>query len=407
MAFCLTTLEGSFMCGIIGDAAQRQTLDYLVNGLRRRDYSGYGSAGAGLGSREGLSPENWAVSQEISEQVLALASGIAAWDEGIPLNRKFDSIERIVAVGSGSSCNAALAAKVAFQEFARLPFEVVPAGEFKSSGRVLGPKVLLLAVSSTVEPAGTFAAVQAALAAGSPILVLTGAPDSALAENADQVIATQAGLECGPVSTKYHTSQLLNLLMLAIYLGRIRGGLTRERFETLLRDARRLPGHVEGMLRQDTFVRFLARKYQDGHWFAYMGRRYHAATAREGALKMTEIGGLASEAWDVDDVKPGRLAIVDHRTVCVAVAPRGVGTEKTLSFLRDVRARGAIVTTVATDGDLRAADVSDHVLEIPTCEEPFSTILGIVPLQLLSFHRAVALEREADKLASPVKVGSM
>jgi glucosamine--fructose-6-phosphate aminotransferase (isomerizing) len=173
--------------------------------------------------------------------------------------------------------------------------------------------------------------------------------------------------------------------------------MTADRFDELMRSARKIPGQVEGILCRDTLIRNCARKYQEGRDFVYIGRRYNLATACEGALKMKELTHIAAEAFGGGEMKHGPLALVDHRTVCVAVAPRGLASEKLISNIKEVRARGGVILSVATEGDQRVADVSDHVIEIPDCDEMFSPILAVIPLQLLAYHRAVALERDVER----------
>jgi glucosamine--fructose-6-phosphate aminotransferase (isomerizing) len=129
----------------------------------------------------------------------------------------------------------------------------------------------------------------------------------------------------------------------------------------------------------------------------YIGRRYNLATAYEGALKMKEISYLHAEGYGAGEMKHGPLALVDSRMACVAIAPRGRVTEKVVSNIQEIRARQGRVIAVATRGDRLLASVADHVLEIPECDEIFSPVLAVIPLQLLAYHTAVRLGRDVDQ----------
>jgi glucosamine--fructose-6-phosphate aminotransferase (isomerizing) len=198
-------------------------------------------------------------------------------------------------------------------------------------------------------------------------------------------------------ATKTYTSQLTVLLLLALHLGRRRGALDGDRFAALLADARRLPGRVAEVLESAASARACAARYGRGRHFMYLGRRYNLATAYEGALKMKEISYLHAEGYGAGEMKHGPLALVDERLVCVAVAPRGRVTEKMVSNIQEIRARKGRVISVATRGDELLRSVSDDVLEIPACEEMFSPVLAVIPLQLLAYWTAVELGRDVDR----------
>ena len=129
----------------------------------------------------------------------------------------------------------------------------------------------------------------------------------------------------------------------------------------------------------------------------YIGRRYNLATAYEGALKMKEISYLHAEGYGAGEMKHGPLALVDSKMVCVAIAPQGRVTEKMVSNIQEIRARKGRVIAIATEGDTLVPSVADHVLEIPSCEEMWSPVLSVVPLQLFAYHAATALGRDVDQ----------
>ena len=335
--------------------------------------------------------------QEIHAQPHTLAAEVDAWDRGLEGVKLPRDLERVTIVGCGSAWHAGLVARTAIEELARIPADVATASELRYGDPLFGPKTLILAISQSGETADTLASVRAAREAGSPVLAITNMNGSTLAREADAALRMNAGPEVGVAATKTYTSQVLNGLLFALHLGRARGTVTPGRFEELMEEARRLSAQAEHILARDTLVRACARKYQDGYGFMFIGRRYNLPTALEGALKMKEITYFPAEGHGAGEMKHGPLALIDERTVCVAVAPRGRTTEKLISNIEEARARGGTILSVATEGDAAVAAVSDHCIEIPACEELFSPILAVIPLQLLAYHRAVGLGRDVDR----------
>jgi glucosamine--fructose-6-phosphate aminotransferase (isomerizing) len=335
--------------------------------------------------------------QEIHAQAQTLAAEVDAWGRGIQDIKLPKDLERVTVVGCGSSWHAGLVGKYAIEELARIPTEVTYASELRYGDPLFTKKTLVVAISQSGETADTLASVRAARAAGSPVLAITNGNGNTMAREADSHVSMNAGQEVGVAATKTYTSQVMNAILLAMHLGRARGTLPQSRFDALMEEARKVSGHVERLLARDTLVRACARKYQEGFGFMFLGRRYNFATALEGALKMKEITYFPAEGHAAGEMKHGPLALIDDRTVCVAIAPRGKTTEKMVSNIEEVRARGGHILSIATDGDTSVASVSDQCIEIPACEEIFSPILSVVPLQLLAYFRAVGLGRDVDK----------
>jgi len=335
--------------------------------------------------------------KEIFEQQQTIAAEVSGRDEALDDVRLPRDIERIVVVACGTAWHAGLVGKVAFEELARVPVDVTMASELRYGDTPLGPETLTIAVSQSGETADTLAAVRLAQGAGSKVLAVTNVKGSTLAREADQVLFMRAGLEVGVAATKTYTSQVMNMLFLAAHLGRKRGALASDRFQALVREARRLPGLVERVLEGAAEIRKCARKFSRGYDFMYIGRRYNLATAFEGALKMKEISYLHAEGYGAGEMKHGPLALVDETMTCVAIAPRGRVTEKMLSNIQEIRARKGRVIAVATKGDRALRSVADHVFEIPACEEMYSPVLAAIPLQLFAYYTATALGRDVDQ----------
>jgi glucosamine--fructose-6-phosphate aminotransferase (isomerizing) len=335
--------------------------------------------------------------KEIHEQQQTIAAEVAGRDEALDDVKLPRDIDRVVVVACGTAWHAGLVGKVAIEEAARLPVEVGLASELRYGDHPFGPGVLTVAVSQSGETADTLAAVRIAQEAGSKVLAVTNVKGSTLAREADQVLFMRAGLEVGVAATKTYTSQVMNLLFLAAHLGRRRGALTGARFQQIQKEARRLPGLAGRLLADAKEIRKIARKFSRGYDFMYIGRRYNLATAYEGALKMKEISYLHAEGYGAGEMKHGPLALVDDRMTCVAIAPAGRVTEKMISNIQEIRARRGHVISIATRGDKLVRSVSDHVIEIPPCDEMFSPVLAVIPLQLLAYYTATSLGRDVDQ----------
>ncbi|HUR39341.1 MAG TPA: glutamine--fructose-6-phosphate transaminase (isomerizing), partial [Planctomycetota bacterium] len=335
--------------------------------------------------------------KEIHEQQQTIAAEVTGRDEALDDIKLPRDIERIVIVACGTAWHAGLVGKVAFEELARLPVDVATASEMRYGDAPLGPETLTIAISQSGETADTLAAVRMAQQAGSKVLAVTNVKGSTLSREADQTLFMRAGLEVGVAATKTYTSQVMNMLFLAAHLGRKRGALAADRFQALVREARRLPGLVERVLEDTAEIRKCARKFSRGYDFMYIGRRYNLATAFEGALKMKEISYLHAEGYGAGEMKHGPLALVDESMTCVAISPQGRVKEKMLSNIQEIRARKGRVIVVATKGDRSVRSVADHVFEIPACEEIYSPVLAAIPLQLFSYYTATALGRDVDQ----------
>ncbi len=304
-------------------------------------------------------------------------------------------LRRVTIVACGTAWHAGLVAKGALEELTRLPTEVGLASELRYGDTPFDRDTLTLAISQSGETQDTLAAVRSAQAAGSKTLAVTNVRGSTLSREADGVLYMRAGLEIGVAASKTYTSQLLNALLFAIHLGRLRGSLPRARARELLRDALTLPNKAKEVLENDRSIRRCAGRFLRGFSYMYIGRRYNLATAYEGALKMKEISYLHAEGYGAGEMKHGPLALVDRRMTVVAIAPEGRVFEKMVSNMQEISARKGRLVAVVTRG--RPVPIAEEIFEIPPCEEMFSPVLAVLPLQLLAYHTAVGLGRDVDQ----------
>jgi glucosamine--fructose-6-phosphate aminotransferase (isomerizing) len=335
--------------------------------------------------------------KEIHEQKRSLATELVGRTPDLEALELPQSLRRVVITACGTAWHAGLVGKLALEELARLPADVWLASELRYADYPFGKDTLTIAVSQSGETADTLASVRLAREAGSTVLALTNVRGSSLEREADRVLHMRCGPELGVAATKTYTSQLVNLIQLAVHLGLGRGTLAPEREKELRREFELLPRKAAEILDHADAVERCAREIGEDCSFIYIGRRYNLPTACEGALKMKEISYLHAEGYGAGEMKHGPLALVDARMMCVAVAPAGRVTDKVISNIQEIRARHGRVISVASRGDSRIPKVSDHVIEIPGCDELLSPVLAVMPLQLLAYHSAVRLGRSVDQ----------
>ncbi|MDA7906542.1 SIS domain-containing protein, partial [Mariniblastus sp.] len=219
---------------------------------------------------------------------------------------------------------------------------------------------------------------------------------SSIAQEADGGIYLHAGPEIGVASTKAYTSQCMALVMLALYLGRLRH-LSYNRGRKMISRIQEIPDKVEMALKQNDHIASIAKKYQHCNNFLYLGRHYNFPTALEGALKLKEISYIHAEGYPAAEMKHGPIALVDEQTPSVFVMPQGFIYEKVMSNLEEIKARGGPVIAIAAEGDERIAEVADDVIYIPQTVEYLQPIVSAIPLQLLSYHIALLRGCDVDK----------
>jgi glucosamine--fructose-6-phosphate aminotransferase (isomerizing) len=263
---------------------------------------------------------------------------------------------------------------------------------------------MTLLISQSGETADTIAAQREAKAKGSKTLAICNVVGSMITREAAGTIYTHAGPEIGVASTKAFTGQLTALYLFALYLAQVRGAMTREQAKAAVQELMRIPGKLEQILTHDEACDELAKTYIRAQDFLFLGRGIHYPIALEGALKLKEISYIHAEGYPAGEMKHGPNALIDENLPVVIIATRDVTSaqsmvryEKTMSNLKEVKARSGIVIALATEGDKEIAEEADHVLFVPPAPEELSAILEIVPLQLLAYHIAVRRGCDVDQ----------
>ncbi len=298
-------------------------------------------------------------------------------------------LRRIFIVACGTSYHAGLIVSYAIEQLARVPVQIDVASEFRYRQPVFDPDTLVIGITQSGETADTLAAMRLAREAGSPVLALTNIMGSQATREADYVLFTRAGLEIGVAATKTHTAQVAAMLLLALRLAWARGAQTEAELKRLGHELRAVPEKVEQLLAWDQGpVMEIAGRYHDERFFLYLGRGMGFAVCLEGALKLKEISYIPTEAYAAGEMKHGPIALLDEGSPVVVVADDSPIFAKLVSNIEEVRARGADVIAVATEGNETIAELSRDVLWVPATDHHLAPILTVVPLQLLAYHIA-------------------
>ena len=307
-------------------------------------------------------------------------------------------IRRVVVVACGTSYHAGLVGRYAIEQWARLPVEMDIASEYRYRNPVVGPGDLVIGITQSGETADTLAAMRLARRAGATVLAVSNVMGSQATREADGTLFTRAGLEIGVAATKTFVSQVAAMYLLALKLAELHGTLGPDDLLRLVEEMRRLPDLLADVIESvDGPVAQVAEEWQHAGFFLYLGRHIGLAVCLEGALKLKEVSYIPTDAYAAGEMKHGPIALLDQRTPVVCVATDAPVLEKMLSNVSEVRARGAHVLAVATEGSLEVAEHAESVFWVPRTDWILQPILAVVPLQLLAYRIARARGLNVDQ----------
>jgi glucosamine--fructose-6-phosphate aminotransferase (isomerizing) len=301
---------------------------------------------------------------------------------------QFEDVDKVFVVACGTAFHAGLVAKYAIEHWARLPVEIDIASEFRYRDPVLDAKTLTLAVSQSGETIDTLEAARHARHQQSPVIAITNTVGSSIARESDAVLYTRAGPERGVAASKTFATQMVALHLLALYLAQVRGTMYPDEVSSYVDGMASLPAQVKRALELDDQIQELAARYQGARDVLFIGRHTGYPAALEGALKLKEISYIHAEGYPAGELKHGPIALVEPGVPVVAIATECHVYPKVLSNIQEVKARGAEVIAVATEGDGEIANIADHVLFVPRTHELLAPIVVTVPLQLFAYHIA-------------------
>ena len=347
--------------------------------------------------------------KEIHEQPTSLADTLAERAgpdgrvvlEGLGLTPDaIRSIKQVIIVACGTSYHAGLVGKYALERWARVPVEVEVASEFRYRDPVIGPDCLCIAISQSGETADTLAAMRLARQAGAQVLAVTNIVGSQATREAGGVLFTRAGLEIGVAATKTFLTQVMAMLLLSLHFADHRGHLTGAQVREYTEELRHIPALLRDYLEDGAAVRVdqVAGKYASSRFFLCLGRNMGLPVALEGALKLKEISYIPTDAYAAGEMKHGPIALLEEGSPVLVVATDSRVYDKLISNVQEVRARGARVIAVGSEGNQTLAEMADEILYVPRTDEMLAPLLSIVPLQLFAYYVA---KHKGEKVDQP------
>jgi glucosamine--fructose-6-phosphate aminotransferase (isomerizing) len=344
--------------------------------------------------------------KEIHEQADAVAETVAdrlgdgvvdLGDIGIADDFLRD-VRRVVIVACGTSYHAGLVGRYAIETWARRPVEMDIASEFRYRDPVLSERDLVIGITQSGETADTLAAMRLARERGAKVLAITNIMGSQATRDADGVLFTRAGLEIGVAATKTFVAQAAAMYLFALKLAQVHETLEPDVMRRLCHEMRDLPSQITRLVEEtNERVRGIAEHWRDAGFFLYLGRHAGLPICLEGALKLKEISYIPTDAYAAGEMKHGPIALLDERTPVICVATESHVLDKVLSNMAEVRARGAHVVAVATEGNARVAEYAEEVVEVPRTDWLLQPLLAVIPLQLLAYHIARARGLNVDQ----------
>ncbi len=310
---------------------------------------------------------------------------------------KFTNANRIIIVACGTSWHAGLVAEYIFEDLARIPVEVEYASEFRYRNPIITEKDVVIAISQSGETADTLAAIKLAKQKGAFVYGVCNVVGSTISRETHSGTYTHAGPEIGVASTKAFTTQITVLTMIALRLARAKGTISQRDFMEQLQELDTIPAKVEEALQSDDKIKEIAAKFKDAANFLYLGRGYNFPVALEGALKLKEISYIHAEGYPAAEMKHGPIALIDEQMPVVVIAVNSNHYEKVVSNIEEIKARNGKIIAVVTEGDTQVKELADFIMEVPKTPESLSPLVTTIPLQLLSYHIAVMLNKNVDQ----------
>ena len=306
-------------------------------------------------------------------------------------------LKKIYIVACGSAYHVGVVGKYVIERMCRIPVEVEVASEFRYHDPLISNDDLVIVISQSGETADTLAALKEAKARGARILSIVNVVGSAIANASDDVIYTWAGPEIAVATTKAYSTQLAVIYLITVYMAEKLGRLAEEEYKKLIAELNSLPDKVSEILKNKEEIQYLASQFFSCKSIFFIGRNIDYAVSLEGSLKLKEISYIHSEAYAAGELKHGTISLIENGTLVVALATGSALYDKTISNVKEVKARGAVVMAVTTENRSHVEDVCDHVVRIPDADELILPSLSVIPLQLFGYYVASLKGCDIDK----------
>ena len=275
--------------------------------------------------------------------------------------------------------------------------EVEYASEFRYRNPVIGNKDVVIAISQSGETADTLAAIKLAKNNGAFVFGICNVVGSSISRETDSGAYTHAGPEIGVASTKAFTTQITSLVLIALRLAKQKGTISNSLFKQYLVELETIPGKIEKVLNNNDLTLEIAKIYKNSKNFLYLGRGFNFPVALEGALKLKEISYIHAEGYPAAEMKHGPIALIDENMPIVVIATKFEHYDKIVSNVQEIKSRKGKIIAIITEGDKHVKNIADHYIEVPASLELLSPLLTTIPLQLLSYHIAVLLDKNVDQ----------
>ncbi|HAN10412.1 MAG TPA: glutamine--fructose-6-phosphate transaminase (isomerizing) [Clostridiales bacterium] len=318
--------------------------------------------------------------------------------DGINLDKEtLDKINKIYMVACGTAYHASLVGKYLIERLARIPVVADVASEFRYRDPIIDKNTLVIVISQSGETADTLAALRLAKEKGARTIGIVNVVGSTIARECDDILYTLAGPEIAVASTKAYSAQLIAMYLISCYIATQKGYISEEEFIMFRNSLLAISDNIKQILKNEDRVKEIANKYKNCDNVFYIGRGLDYLVAKEGSLKLKEVAYIHSEAYEAGELKHGPIALIHDNTLVVGIATDEHLFEKTMSNLKEVKARGAKILAITLEGKEDIMDVADDVIYIPNTEWIFTSILANIPQQLIAYHMSILLGHDVDK----------
>ena len=310
---------------------------------------------------------------------------------------KFKKARRIIICACGTSWHAGLIGKYIIEEFCKIPVEVEYSSEFRYRNPVLFDDDVVIAISQSGETADTLAAIQLAKSKGALLYGICNVVGSSIPRATDSGSYIHAGPEIGVASTKAFTAQVSTLILMALAIAKEKNTISKEYLAQIVNELWQIPEKIERILKTNNRTKLYSQIFTYAKNFIYLGRGYNYPVALEGALKLKEISYIHAEGYPAAEMKHGPIALIDEEMPVIVIAPKAANYDKVVSNIQEIKARKGKIISIVTEGDTEVKALSDFSFVIPDTEDCLTPLLTVIPLQLISYHIAIAKNRNVDQ----------